>query len=163
MTNLPNVNAVENELQNGWLTIWFNQPENRNALSEELVADFLKTLEAVREDRNVRGITIRGRGGVFCAGGDLKAFNKSQSGGQSKDDIIANSAHGAYMFDLVNSMPQVVIALIEGAAMAGGFGMACCADVVICERNAKFAMTETAIGLSPAQIAPGSCLSFHDR
>ena len=50
--------------------------------------------------------------------------------------------------------PQVVIARIEGAAMAGGFGMACCADVVICEAAARFAMTETMIGLSPAQISP---------
>src|SRR6185295_13888766 len=57
-------------------------------------------------------------------------------------------------FDAVNTMPQVVIAVVEGAAMAGGFGLACCADVVICDAAAKFAMTETAIGLSPAQISP---------
>ena len=105
MTDLPEVFAVDNELQNGWLTIWFNQPGSRNALSEELVADLIKTLEAVREDRSVRGITLRGRGGTFCAGGDLKAFNKGQSSGQTKDDIIANSIHGAKMFDLVNNMP----------------------------------------------------------
>jgi isohexenylglutaconyl-CoA hydratase len=51
-------------------------------------------------------------------------------------------------------MPQVVIAVVEGAAMAGVFGLACCCDVVICDASAKFAMTETAIGLSPAQISP---------
>ncbi len=58
------------------------------------------------------------------------------------------------MFDTVNTMPQVVIAIIEGAAMAGGFGLACCADVVICAPHAKFAMTETPIGPPPAQISP---------
>jgi isohexenylglutaconyl-CoA hydratase len=154
MTMLPDTTAVENELENGWLTIWFNQPDNRNALSEALVADLIATLEAVREDRGVRGITLRGRGGVFCAGGDLKAFRAGQSGSQTREDVIESSRRGACMFDLVNTMPQVVVVIIEGAAMAGGFGMACCADVVICEAGARFAMTETAIGLTPAQISP---------
>ena len=154
MTSLPSVSAVEPELQNGWLTIWFNQPDSRNALSAELVGDMISVLRAVRDDRAVRGITLRGRGGVFCAGGDLKAFNKGQTGGQTKDDVVNSSKHGAEMFDLVNAMPQVTIALIEGAAMAGGFGIACCADVVICDASARFAMTETRIGLSPAQISP---------
>ena len=154
MTRLPEVTALELELKNGWLTIWFNQPDKRNALTAELVSDLLATLSAIRDDRSVRGITLRGRGEIFCAGGDLKSFNCGQKGGQSREDIIANSMLGAEMFDLVNTMPQVVIALIEGAAMAGGFGIACCADLVICSADAKFAMTETAIGLTPAQISP---------
>lgn len=154
MTTLPNVSAVELELKNGWLTIWFNQPENRNALSEALATDLATALLAVRDDRSVRGITLRGRGGIFCAGGDLKAFNSGQSGGVSKQDIVESSKAGAGLFSLVNSMPQVVIVLIEGAAMAGGFGIACCADVVICDANVKLALTETAIGLTPAQISP---------
>lgn len=154
MTELPRVGAIDLVLQNGWLTIWFDQPESRNALSSELVGDLLMVLRAVREDRDVRGITLRGRGGVFCAGGDLKAFNSGQTSGQTKEDVIKTSKEGAEMFDLVNTMPQVTIALIEGAAMAGGFGIACCADVVICDASARFAMTETRIGLSPAQISP---------
>ena len=153
---LPAVTALELELKSGWLTIWLNQPENRNALSVELTSDLLNVLDAVREDREVRGITLRGRGGVFCAGADLKAFNSGHkaAGGPSRDAVIEQSVRGASMFDKVNTMPQVVIAVVEGAAMAGGFGLACCADVVICEAGAKFAMTETTIGLSPAQISP---------
>lgn len=154
MTELPQTHAIETELRQGWLTVWFNQPDNRNALSEALVADLIATLEAVREDREVRGITLRGRGRVFCAGGDLKSFQAGQSGGQTRAEVIESSKRGAYMFDLVNTLPQVVVVIVEGAAMAGGFGMACCADVVICEAGARFAMTETAIGLTPAQISP---------
>lgn len=154
MPELPDTTAIKTELTNGWLTLWFDQPDNRNALSEALVADLIASLEAVRDDRAVRGITLRGRGGVFCAGGDLKSFRSGQSADQSREDVIARSKHGAYMFDLVNTMPQVVVVIVEGAAMAGGFGLACCADVVICEGDARFAMTETAIGLTPAQISP---------
>ncbi|MDP3737732.1 MAG: enoyl-CoA hydratase-related protein [Hyphomonadaceae bacterium] len=156
MTQLPPVTALELELKSGWLTIWFNQPDNRNALSAELTGDLLNVLAAVRDDRKVRGITLRGRGGVFCAGADLKAFRSGHQGGASgsREAVMEQSKRGAGMFDAVDTMPQVVIAIIEGAAMAGGFGLACCADVVICEAGAKFAMTETAIGLSPAQISP---------
>jgi isohexenylglutaconyl-CoA hydratase len=156
MTNLPDTTAAELELKSGWLTIWFNQPESRNALSTELTGDLIRVLDAVRDDREVRGVTLRGRGGIFCAGADLKAFNSGHKseGGPSRDAVIEQSKRGAGMFDKVNTMPQVVIAVVEGAAMAGGFGLACCADVVICEAGAKFAMTETAIGLSPAQISP---------
>jgi isohexenylglutaconyl-CoA hydratase len=154
MAKLPDITAVELELKSDWLTIWFNQPENRNALSQALTGDLMGVLAAVRDDRTVRGITLRGRGGVFCAGADLKAFRSGHQNGGSREAVIEQSKRGAAMFDTVNTMPQVVIAMIEGAAMAGGFGLACCCDVVICDANAKFAMTETAIGLSPAQISP---------
>ncbi len=155
MIHLPATTAVECQLKSGWLTIWFNQPQSRNALSQELTSDLMRVLKAVENSRSVRGITLRGRGGVFCAGGDLKAFQSNHQGeGAAREGIIEMSKRGAGMFDMVNTMPQVVVAVIEGAAMAGGFGLACCADVVICEASAKFALTETAIGLTPAQISP---------
>lgn len=154
MTNFPETRTLELDNQNGWLTIWFNQPENRNALSDALVAELSSVLKSVRDDRSIRGITLRGRGGVFCAGADLKNFKNNFQQSGDRDAIIKMSGEAAEIFDLVNTAPQVVIVLIEGAAMAGGFGLSCCADVVICESNARFAMTETAIGISPAQISP---------
>ena len=154
MNVLPPVTALELELDGGWLTIWFNQPDSRNALSKALTHDLGRVLGAVRDERTVRGITLRGRGGVFCAGGDLKSFRSNFQSQVSRTDVINMSKDGAALFDLVNTMPQVVMVIIEGAAMAGGFGLSCCADVVISEADAKFAMTETMIGLSPAQISP---------
>ncbi|MEO9467950.1 enoyl-CoA hydratase-related protein [Parasphingorhabdus sp.] len=154
MTDLPKTETLELELQQGWLTIWFNQPENRNALSDALVSELASVLKGVRDDRDVRGITLRGRGGVFCAGADLKNFKENFQASGDRGATIAMSMGAAEIFDLVNSAPQVVIVLIEGAAMAGGFGLSCCADVVICESGARFAMTETAIGVTPAQISP---------
>ncbi|MEM9013684.1 MAG: enoyl-CoA hydratase-related protein [Pseudomonadota bacterium] len=154
MTNLPETRCTELELDNGWLTIWFNQPEMRNPLTEEMRNDLMETLAAIRDDREVRGVTLRGRGGVFCAGGDLKMFRAHFQGEASREDIVAMSRDAAAIMDAVNTAPQVVMSLIEGAAVAGGFGLACCSDVVICQTSAKFSMTETMIGLSPAQIAP---------
>ena len=148
--------AIELEYSddNAWLTIWFNQPARRNPLTDAMRAELLGTLQRVRDDRSVRGITLRGRGGIFCAGGDLKSFRSLASGEQTRAEIEAMSGEIGELLAVVNTMPQALIAVVEGAAMAGGFGLACCADVVICQRAAKFAMTETAIGLSPAQIAP---------
>lgn len=153
MTTPPTSAAIEAELKSGWLTLWFNRPENRNALSQELTGDLMRALQEARGDSSVRGITLRGRGGVFCAGGDLRAFGQRSAAG-ARENVIEASKRGAELFDIVNTMPKLVIALVEGAATAGGFGLACCADVVICDAEAKFALTETTIGLSPAQISP---------
>lgn len=152
--DLPPVTALELVQKDGWLTIWFNQPESRNALTESLVTDLLAVLEAVRDDRAIRGLTLRGRGGVFCAGGDLKSFRNTLQMLDEPDRVIAQSRRGARIFDTVNTMPQVVVAVVEGAAMAGGLGLACCADVAIVAADARFGFTETAIGLTPAQISP---------
>ena len=155
MTNLPKTENILLEQDAGWLTIWFNRPDNRNALSKELTTELKEVLNVVRDKKNIRGITLRGKGGVFCAGGDLKGFkNNYQGGSQTVEDIAAASRQGGQMFDLINELPQVVLILVEGAAIAGGLGMVCCADAVAVTKDAKFAMTETAIGIPPAQIAP---------
>lgn len=155
MNTLPQTDCLLLECDEGWLTIWFNRPEARNALSQELTAELRAVMNAVRDDRTVRGITLRGKGGVFCAGGDLKGFRANYQGGaHSEDDVAASSRQGGEMFDLINEMPQVVVMLVEGAAMAGGLGMVCTGDVVAVTRDARFAMTETTLGIPPAQIAP---------
>lgn len=155
MSNLPKTTKIINEINEGWLTIWFNSPENRNALSETLAREFTATLEAVKDDRSIRGITIRGKDGVFCAGGDLKSFNAGQAAGKEAEKTFFQMNRSAGdMFDLVMAMPQVVIAYIEGAAIAGGLGLMCCADIIAVDKDAKFALTETMIGIAPAQIAP---------
>jgi len=154
MTALPATHAIELDLDDGWLTIWLNQPEKRNALTDELRREVIAVLDAVRDDRSVRGITLRGRGGVFCAGGDMKQFQSDFQGSASLDDIRAMSRDAAAVMDAVYCAPQVTVVLVEGAAMAGGFGLMCCADVIIAQNSAKFAMTEAMIGLSPAQISP---------
>ena len=153
MTDLPKTENLILDLSQGWLTLWFNRPDNRNALSEGLMADLKAVLETVKDDRTVRGITIRGKGGIFCAGGDLKAF-KSSLMKADKATVVASSIEAADMFALINSMPQVTVMIVEGAAMAGGLGIACCGDVIIATPTAKFALTEAMIGISPAQISP---------
>jgi isohexenylglutaconyl-CoA hydratase len=155
MTTLPKTKKIELALDQGWLTIALNTPENRNALSEELTAELVAALHAVRDDRTVRGITLRGRGRVFCAGGDLKGFKSGFHGEDSNHArVAASNRKGGEMFALMDSMPQVLLVLVHGAAIAGGLGMVCCGDVVAVTGDAKFSLTETQLGFPPAQIAP---------
>lgn len=138
-----------------WLTVWLNRPASRNALSAEMSAELMQVLESVAPDRTLRGVTLRGRGGVFCAGGDLKGFRALAAGGAAQlDDAMRLNLEAGALFERVNTLPQVVVVLVEGAAMAGGLGLACCADLVAVTRGAQFALTETTLGIPPAQIAP---------
>ena len=100
---------------------------------------------------------LRGAGGTFCAGADLK--NMEQSFGDKpkpgeKDPIAVKNRDFGTFLETVNTTPQVVVAAVEGYAIAGGFGLVCVSDVAICTEGAGFAMSETAIGIVPAQIAP---------
>ncbi|MDG0978358.1 MAG: enoyl-CoA hydratase-related protein [Halieaceae bacterium] len=149
--SLPTTESIQLEQKNGWLTIWFDGIENRNALTDQRVAETLAVLNAVADDRTVRGITLRGKGGVFSAGGDLNSFRKFAEAPDA--DVIEMSKSIAYLLNRLNTMPQVTVALVEGAAIAGGLGIVCCCDVAICQSSAKFAFSETMIGISPAQIA----------
>jgi len=155
MSALPPTNTIETDVQHAWLTIWLNRPEVRNALNEEMVGELRSVLNAVQDDRSVRGITLRGRDGVFCAGGDLKSFQSDfQDGAESHELVAAASRRTGELFRLVNEMPQVVVILVEGAAIAGGLGLACAGDLVVVTRESRFALTETTLGIAPAQIAP---------
>ena len=154
MQNLPDTTKIHADLDQGWLTIWLDSPKNKNAIDDAMCADLLAVLHAVREDRTVRGITLRGKNGIFCSGGDLKSFNAMQAPGVTHSEVAKMNRGIGDVFIALNEAPQVVICLIEGAAIAGGLGMMCCGDVILATEDAKFSLTETMLGIPPAQIAP---------
>jgi enoyl-CoA hydratase/carnithine racemase len=135
-----------------WLTVTFNRPETRNALSAGMVAALIDLAAALGPRRDIRGVTFRGAGGAFCAGGDLKAFARMAAGDPA--DVMALSRDAGRFFDAIDGLPQAVLMAVHGAAMAGGMGLICCADMVIADAGARFGLSETQLGLTPAQIAP---------
>lgn len=154
MTTLPETNALILEREESVLRIWFNRPEARNALTAEVTSELAAVLDAVRDDRSIRTLVIRGKGGVFCAGGDIKGFKSGMQGSGNADEIArGNRAFGDLMIKL-NEQPQVVVMLVEGGAVGGGLGLACVGDVTIVERETRFQLSETSLGIPPAQIAP---------
>ena len=150
----PETQTIDFELDDDWATLWLNRPDARNAMSDELVADLRAQLAYIATRSDIRGLTIRGRGDAFCAGGDLKGFKNNFQSERSLEEVIGDSSKMGDFFLAVRSMPQVVVFLLHGAAMAGGLGMACAADQVIAVKDTRMALTETAIGIVPAQIMP---------
>lgn len=154
MTTLPETKALILERQASVLRLWFNRPEARNALSAEIVGELHAVLDAVREDRSIRTLVLRGKGGVFCAGGDIKSFKSGMQGaGDAAEIARANRSFGDLVIKL-NEQPQVVMMLVEGGAVGGGLGLTCVGDVTIVEKQTRFQLSETSLGIPPAQIAP---------
>jgi isohexenylglutaconyl-CoA hydratase len=151
---LPEIENLLLEQEGDTLTIWFNRPEVRNALSQAVADDLAAVLEALPGEDAIRFVILRGKGGVFCAGGDLKMFKTVFQGGAERDDIVRFNADFGRLMKAVHALPQLFVVLIEGAAMAGGLGLSCIADVVISTADAKYSLTEVTLGIPPAQITP---------
>ena len=151
---LPKVENLLLEQDGDTLTVWFNRPEVRNALSQAVTDDLAATLEALPSEESVRFVILRGKGGVFCAGGDLKMFKTVFQDGADREGIARSNAEFGRLMKGIMALPQVLVVLIEGAAMAGGLGLACLADVVVTTADAKYALTEVTLGIPPAQITP---------
>lgn len=150
---LPTVDKLLLEAEGDALTIWFNRPETRNALSTAMANELAAVFEAL-PDESFRYVVLRGKGGCFCSGGDLKMFRSVFQAGTPREDIVAFNADFGRMMAAVKRLPQLFIVAIEGAAMAGGLGIACLADVVVATSDARFALTEVTLGIPPAQITP---------
>lgn len=151
---LPDIENLLLEQDGDTLTIWFNRPEVRNALSQAVADDLAAVLEALPGEAGIRFVILRGKGGVFCAGGDLKMFKTVFQGGTKRDDIVRFNADFGRLMKAVHALPQLFVVLIEGAAMAGGLGLSCIADVVVTTADAKYSLTEVTLGIPPAQITP---------
>jgi isohexenylglutaconyl-CoA hydratase len=137
-----------------YLTI--NRPEARNAMNAEVLEELIATFEAVAACPDVRAVVLRGAGGNFCAGGDVKDFARlrRQEAAPGTDPVAAFNRRFGTLLELVNGVPQAVIVMAEGAVLGGGFGLACVADVTIARNDASFGLPETSLGVVPAQIAP---------
>jgi isohexenylglutaconyl-CoA hydratase len=139
------------------LYVTLNRPEVKNALNPTLIEELKSVFGILRDRRDIKVVILRGAGGTFCAGADLKnmeqSFTDKPKPGEKDPIAVWNRQFGAFL-EMLNGTPQVVVAAVEGYAIAGGFGILCVSDVAICTEGAGFAMTETAIGIVPAQIAP---------
>ena len=152
--SLPTTEFLVLERDASVLTIWLNRPEMRNALSAQMTEELGEVLDAVKDDRSVRSIVMRGKGGYFCAGGDIKGFKSGMQGEMDHAEVAASNRSFGNLMIKLNEQPQVVIMLVEGAAIGGGLGLACVGDVTIVTADAKFRLSETSLGIPPAQIAP---------
>ncbi|MPM31007.1 2,3-dehydroadipyl-CoA hydratase [bioreactor metagenome] len=146
------------------LFVTLNSPATRHALSPEMTAELYQVSTLIQADLSLRAVVLRGSQGFFCAGGNIGSFQSRldahvQSAPQQiqdlkQDPIAARNREFGKFLELWSALPVPIIAVVEGAAMGGGMGLACTADVVLATEGAKFGLTETTLGIIPAQIAP---------
>lgn len=136
----------------------FNRPEARNALNGAIIEGLFKLCAELAGDRGARALVLRGAGGTFCAGGDIKEFGRQLTApdpapGEADPVLLSNRRFGDLLLAL-DALPQVVISVVEGAAFGGAMGFVAVCDLALAAAGAKFSLSETTLGLPPAQIGP---------
>ena len=129
-----------------------NRPEKHNAFHPELIESLSEAFASLRDDDGVRVVVLRGEGRSFSAGADLD-WMKSQ-GEASDEENYQSSVRMGQLFRDIDQCPKPVVAAIQGAALGGGAGLVCSADIALAGPKALFGFTEVRLGLVAAVISP---------
>jgi isohexenylglutaconyl-CoA hydratase len=158
MTQLPSLTDVTAEPRQSTLFVTLNRPQARNAITGAMVESLMALADWLDTNRDIRFVVLRGAGGAFCGGGDIREFGRmlmtpEPAPGAPDPIAIGNRVFGDLLLKL-DALPQVVIAVVEGAAFGGANGFIAVSDIAIAEANTKFSLSETTLGVPPAQIGP---------
>jgi len=131
-------------------TVTLNRPDKRNAISYELIEDLLAALNEVAKS-SALVVILTGAGKAFCSGMDLD--NLKALVGRSPEQSLKDSEIMARLFRSLYDFPKPTIAAVNGAAVAGGCGLATLCDFTLAVPEAKFGYTEVRIGFVPAIVS----------
>jgi isohexenylglutaconyl-CoA hydratase len=154
---LPAVTEILLERRQSALIATFDRPAAKNALNAAIVDGLFAICAYAGDPENrIRALVLRGAGGTFCAGGDIKDFAvqlmaPAPAPGEADPVMRANRRFGDLLLAL-DTLPLPVVSVIEGAAFGGAMGFVAVSDVAIAAGDAKFSLSETTLGLPPAQI-----------
>ncbi len=138
--------------ENGIGILTLNRPEKRNALHPDLVKQIKDKLNEIKNDKSLSSLIITGEGKSFCAGADLAYLN--QLSDFTVIDNEKDSESLAELFLMIYNFPVPTIAAVNGAAIAGGCGLASVCDFIIADKeHAKFGYSEVKIGFIPAIVS----------
>ena len=143
----------------GVTTLTLNRPDTFNALNRSFIDELTDCVNNL--DNQTRILVLEATGKHFCAGADINwmkaSVNLTET--ENREDAMAFSN----MLDAVNSFARPTIARIQGAALGGGTGLACCCDIVVAGESARFAFSEVKLGIIPATISPYSLAAIGAR
>ncbi len=132
----------------GAATLVMNRPDRLNALNNELASALNEALGRIAKEETVRVVVITGAGRAFCAGGDLGAMGKGRESGATQE-LEPLLRAGMQMVLKMRTMPQPVIAAVNGAAAGAGMNIALAADMRIAAEEATFGQNFAKVGLFP--------------
>lgn len=153
---LPETETLKLKQEGPFLHVTLNRPDVRNAMSTAMANELTSLFCWLKGNSDIRAVVLRGADRHFCAGGDIKDMASARqklASGDTEAMFDFNRKFGA-MITACNELPQTVVAVVEGAALGGGFGLVCVSDIAIAHPDATFGLPETGLGVIPAQIAP---------
>src|SRR5579863_5786364 len=147
---MVNHGTIQIAINNAVATVTLNRPEKRNAISYELIDDLLAALDEIANS-SALVLILTGAGKAFCSGMDLD--NLKALAGRSPEQNLKDSETMARLFRSLYDFPKPTIAAVNGAAVAGGCGLATLCDITLAVPEAKFGYTEVRIGFLPAIVS----------
>jgi len=143
-------NTIQLAYDAGLATITLNRPDKRNAISYELIQELLTALAEVAKS-SAWMLILTGAGKAFCSGMDVE--NLKTLIGRTPQQSLEDSQTMARLFRMLYDFPKPTIAAVNGAAVAGGIGLATLCDFTLAVPEAKFGYTEVRIGFVPAIVS----------
>ncbi|HRK67752.1 MAG TPA: enoyl-CoA hydratase-related protein [Hyphomonas sp.] len=136
----------------GVAVVTLNRPDVHNAFNAELIAELTDVFTMISDQPGIRMMILRGEGKSFSAGADLEWMKLAAL--KSREDNETDAENLAEMLQRLYEMPQMTLALVQGAAMGGGAGLVAACDAAIAMASTQFRFSEVRLGLTPATISP---------
>lgn len=152
MTEAIEDTVLLNTTRAGVAVVTLNRPKVHNALNPDVIQRLIDIFETLKGADGVRVVMIEGAGPSFSAGADLAWMRAAAD--YSATDNREDAGDMAGMLHMLHTLPQATIALVHGAAMAGGCGILSACDMAIATKSASFALSEVRLGIIPAVISP---------
>ena len=144
------MNYIKYEVSDKIAFITLARADKRNALNFEVVNELKQAFKKAEEDTQAKVIILKAEGEVFCAGADLEYLKQLQE--NSYEENLSDSSNLMELFKLIYNLKKVVIAQVNGHAIAGGSGLVSVCDFVFTVPEANFGYTEVKIGFIPAIV-----------
>ena len=138
--------------KSGVAYVTMNRPDVHNAFNAEMIEELTTCFKKLNDDKSIQVIVLEANGKSFSAGADINWMKDMAQA--TEEENKQDSEKLAALMRTINFNAKATIARIQGLALGGGVGLACCCDLVVAETQAKFGLTETRLGLVPAVISP---------
>ncbi|MGH7640284.1 MAG: enoyl-CoA hydratase-related protein [Candidatus Dormibacteria bacterium] len=129
--------------------ITLDSPQNRNALSEELLQQLTREVTRARDEAQIRVLVLAHEGKAFCSGADLRQQTSALAQGARPEGVGGLVP----LLRLLQDCPKPIVAAVGGPARAGGVGLVAACDIAVASEAASFATGEVRIGLAPAVLS----------
>src|SRR5215208_1110344 len=136
---------VLQQLDSGLLTIIMNRPDRRNALNPDMTRGLVDAARRAAEDHEVRAVLLKGAGGTFCVGGDVKSMAEGRAP-LSFEAKMVNLRRGMEVSRILHQMQKPVVAQVDGAAAGLSIALAC--DLRVASASCKITTAFAKVGLS---------------